>query len=331
MEKRTRHLVERLPGSLGMRDGHPFSLGAMPSIASLPTCDASREGEKFRIPGVGADASAEVTCAWDGAAFSWSTGAAAAAGATQSLNIPIGNGTDVIGAGVYTDVTLPTAGQWTKWRLVGTKFSAGSTGDLVVDLWKDVYASYPPTVADTITGSDKPTLSADDEAESTSLTGWTTLFSAGDTLRVNVDSAATITLATLTLEYTPISPTSAAIIIPIGDGLNDIPDGIWTDFTMSVAGTWTKWRVLETLPNNTNSSITLDIWGDLYGNFPPTVADSIVGSDPPYLLTEVKRESTALTGWDTEFAAGDTFRINVDAAGAGLTLVSLILFYTRAE
>jgi hypothetical protein len=276
----------------------------------------ARDGEMRWV----ADIPAVLVC--NGATATWGELGGAVAGTTQAIQIPLGNGTDVIPLGVYTDISMPTGGTFTKWRLL-----ADAAGDLVVDLWKDVYASYPPTVADTITGSDKPTLTADDESESATLTGWTQVFEEGDTIRVNVDSSATITLATLILEYTPASTTDAAIAIPIGDGLNEIPDGVWTDFSMPVAGTWTSWRLLATLPAGTGS-LVVDLWSDAYGNYPPTVADTITAADKPTLSADDENESLTLTGWDTSFAAGDTIRVNVDSSST-LTLATLILTYTR--
>lgn len=77
---------------------------------------------------------------------------------------------------------------------------ADQSGSIVIDVWKDTYANFPPTVADTITASAKPTLSTAQKNQSSTLTGWTTGVSAGDILRFNVDSAATVQRVTLTLK-----------------------------------------------------------------------------------------------------------------------------------
>ena len=53
--------------------------------------------------------------------------------------------------------------------------------------------------ADKITGSLPPTISSDDQARSTVLTGWTKQINAGDSLRFNVTSASAITRVALTL------------------------------------------------------------------------------------------------------------------------------------
>ena len=72
----------------------------------------------------------------------------------------------------------------------------------MVDIWKDTYAAFPPTVGDSITAAAKPTITADDQSVDTTLTGWTTAITANDCLRFNVDSCATITRCTLILTVT---------------------------------------------------------------------------------------------------------------------------------
>jgi len=93
--------------------------------------------------------------------------------------------------------TIPVTGTITKIRLL-----ADQSGSVVIDVWNDAFANYPPTVADTITASALPTLSSADSVEDTTLTGWTTAVTAGDVLGFNVDSATTITRVTLEIEIT---------------------------------------------------------------------------------------------------------------------------------
>jgi hypothetical protein len=113
---------------------------------------------------------------------------------TATATFVLDGGGSALTTGVHGDLEIPFAGTITAARLL-----ADQTGSLVVDIWKDTYTNYPPTVADTITASAKPTLSAATKYQDTTLTGWTTSVSAGDTLRFNVDSASTITRATLSL------------------------------------------------------------------------------------------------------------------------------------
>jgi len=69
---------------------------------------------------------------------------------------------------------------------------ADQSGSIVIDVWKRAYADYPPTTAQSITASAKPTLSSASKAQNATLTGWTKAIAAGDTLRFNVDSASTV-------------------------------------------------------------------------------------------------------------------------------------------
>jgi len=77
---------------------------------------------------------------------------------------------------------------------------ADVSGDIVIDIWKDVYANFPPTDADSITAAAPPTLDGAQNSQDSTLTGWTKTINAGDVLAFNVDSAATITRVTLILK-----------------------------------------------------------------------------------------------------------------------------------
>ncbi len=92
---------------------------------------------------------------------------------------------------------VPYAMTITGWTLL-----SDVAGSLVIDVWKDTYANYPPVVGDSITGTEKPTLSGTDKNQDLALTTWTTTVSAGDTLVFNVDSATTVTKATLVIRGT---------------------------------------------------------------------------------------------------------------------------------
>ena len=113
-----------------------------------------------------------------------------------ALAFTFGDGTNAIVAASEPDqwVEIPFAGTITGWRL-----GADVSGSIVLDLWKDTYTNYPPTVADTITAAAKPTLASANKAQSGVLTGWVTTLAAGDWLRVHVDSAATVRRVVLSL------------------------------------------------------------------------------------------------------------------------------------
>jgi hypothetical protein len=96
-----------------------------------------------------------------------------------------------------TGVRIPFA-----CTIISVTLLADQTGSVVIDIWKDTYANYPPTVADTICAAAKPTISSAIKAEDTTLTSWTTAIAAGDVLFFNVNSCSAITNLSLTLKVT---------------------------------------------------------------------------------------------------------------------------------
>lgn len=86
--------------------------------------------------------------------------------------------------------------------ITGWKIYADVSGSIVVDVWKDTYANFPPVVGDSIAGSEKPTLSSAVKNEDTTLSSWTPTVAAGDVLAFNVDSAATVTRVVIVLTIT---------------------------------------------------------------------------------------------------------------------------------
>jgi hypothetical protein len=108
----------------------------------------------------------------------------------------IDGGGSAITTGIKGDLEVPFAGTITGWTLL-----ADQSGDIVIDTWKDSYANFPPTIADTMWGT-KPALSA---ASKNQATGLSIAVTAGQIIRFNVDSAATITRATLSFTMTRTS------------------------------------------------------------------------------------------------------------------------------
>lgn len=118
-----------------------------------------------------------------------------AASSTKVITLVIDGGGQPITAGIKADVSIPYAGTIISWRIL-----ADLAGSIVIDVWKDVYASFPPTILDTIAGSEKPTLSGVSSNEDTNLTTWLTGITAGDVIRFNVEATpATVTRIVLEL------------------------------------------------------------------------------------------------------------------------------------
>lgn len=116
---------------------------------------------------------------------------------TGAMNFMIGDGTNVITPGQWGQIRWPYDG-----TLVRASLMSQISGSIVVDIYGDSWANYPPNSADSITASAKPTLSNQRNSEDTTLSGWTTDFSEGDVYVFNVDSASTVTRVTLELKYT---------------------------------------------------------------------------------------------------------------------------------
>ncbi len=73
-----------------------------------------------------------------------------------------------------------------------------------------------------------------------------------------------------------------------------------------------------------SGSIVVDLWKDLYANYPPADGDSIVASAPPTITSAVKSEDTTLTGWTKELAVGDIIVPNIDSVSV-MTWAKLVL------
>jgi len=127
----------------------------------------------------------------------WETapiGSQGATGPTQ-MTIIIDGGESEILTGIKADVQVMKARVIKKVSML-----ADQSGSIVINIWKDSYANFPPTVDDKITASAPPTISSATKSEDATLTDWTKSISAGDILRFNVDSCTTITRCTLTIE-----------------------------------------------------------------------------------------------------------------------------------
>jgi len=120
--------------------------------------------------------------------------AADIASRVMTITFIIDGGGSAITTGQKGHLEIPFACTITGWTLL-----ADQSGSIVIDVWKDTYANFPPTPADTITGSEKPTLSSAQKNQDLALTTWTTAVSAGDILAFNVDSASTVTRVTLSI------------------------------------------------------------------------------------------------------------------------------------
>jgi hypothetical protein len=109
----------------------------------------------------------------------------------STLGITIDGGGEAITTGTKGYAVVPFSCTIQSWSVV-----ADQSGSIVLDVWKHTAV---PTNSNTITASAKPTLSAAQLAVAQAATGWTTAVSANDVLGFEVESATTVTRATLTI------------------------------------------------------------------------------------------------------------------------------------
>jgi len=113
---------------------------------------------------------------------------------TVGFNIVIGSGLAVPATGVMGYFEVPFKMTVTSVRLV-----ADASGSAVVDIWKDTYANFPPTDADTVTSATPPTITTAVKMEDSTLTNWTKTWNAGDWIGINLDSVTTCKQITLSI------------------------------------------------------------------------------------------------------------------------------------
>lgn len=113
----------------------------------------------------------------------------------------VGDGSAVIATGFVGFFLVPFNCTLTEWDIFGDQ-----SGSITFDIWKDTYANFPPVVGDSIIGGGgtKPNLTSQAKNKDSTLTGYTTSWSAGDVIGINVDSASTVTRATLALLVTKV-------------------------------------------------------------------------------------------------------------------------------
>lgn len=107
---------------------------------------------------------------------------------TIGMTFDGGGSPPMVGAVGY--VVAQFSGTIDQWSII-----ADASGSAVVDVWKAAGAI--PTVANTIAGSEKPTLSATQLNSDTSLSSWTTAVTVGDVFGFNIDSVTTCTRLTV--------------------------------------------------------------------------------------------------------------------------------------
>jgi len=146
------------------------------------------------VPTIGTIGRFESSTAGVGTAAIVLTGAASAFPQQHyTINFLISGGGSIPEAGIQGNVSIDAPGTIISARLLAT-----TSGSAVVNILKSTYAGFPTMT--TICSGTKPTLSAAQKYEDTTLSSWTTALAAGDVLRFDLDSIATITSVTCALK-----------------------------------------------------------------------------------------------------------------------------------
>jgi len=102
----------------------------------------------------------------------------------------------VLSTGSTSYITMTHSGNFKGWYILSP-----ISGNLIIDVWKAAGAI--PTVANSIAGTEKPTLTSQTVNSDTNLTTWTTTsFAQGDIVALQISSASTVTYANIVLQTT---------------------------------------------------------------------------------------------------------------------------------
>mgnify|MGYP000346596348 CR=1 FL=1 len=95
-------------------------------------------------------------------------------------------------------ITVPQSGNLSFYSLLGNGGPSGCS----VDVWKVPYASFPPSVTNSITGGNYPTISGTSSASDGTLSGWTVSVSTGDIIGIKLRTNGLFTSIFFTLRVT---------------------------------------------------------------------------------------------------------------------------------
>lgn len=119
---------------------------------------------------------------------------------------------------------------------------------------------------------------------------------------------------------------SRQYVVGFDGGGSTLRAGLMQDVVAPFDATITGWEILA----DRTGSCVVDVWSDVYGNYPPTVADTIIdtggGGVKPTLSGAIKAASSSLTGWDTAVTAGDILRFYLESASS-ITKFVLVVSY----
>ena len=189
-----------LPDSSGKADFHNLVDTASATVSNIVNADIDSAAAIADSKLAAITTAAKVS----GAAITLLTSVPSGAGILPNINniggaleVVFDNAGTAIEAASHLEVLVPKA-----ITITGVYMFADVSGSIIVDVWKDTIANYPPTAADKITSSAPPTITTATNSTDTTLTGWTTAVTALSVLKFNVTSCTTITKCTVVLTFT---------------------------------------------------------------------------------------------------------------------------------
>jgi hypothetical protein len=177
------------------------AVGGNPTLAAL-----SVEGNPTNAPAIGTSIAASGASQFlqtdsTGTTVTWG---AAPGAATQLRGATWTGGNAPILPQNMTDVSILIPQDSTVNRCtILTKSNGGAVGNCQVDIWTSPIAAYPPTGSNSICGGNLPTITAGNDYDSTTLTGWNTTLPKGNVVTFHLVSSLTFSEIIITIALQP--------------------------------------------------------------------------------------------------------------------------------